>query len=117
MNDKKQIEEQAIEEMANTYYEAMLKARGTLGSMNEGAPKWYAKAFYEAGYRKQEWISVEERLPECRKHVIVCDENGIVGEAYHFGKGRFEWMEDEKLVFVTHWMPLPEPPKMKGGAE
>lgn len=42
-----------IEEMANTYYEAMLKARGTLGSMNEGAPKWYAKHFYEAGYRKQ----------------------------------------------------------------
>lgn len=51
--------EKQIEEMANTYYEAMLKARGTLGSMNEGAPKWYAKAFYEAGYRKQsegEWI-------------------------------------------------------------
>ena len=41
-----------IEEIANTYYEAMLKARGTLGSMNEGAPKWYAKAFYNAGYRK-----------------------------------------------------------------
>ena len=53
-----QNEKQAIEEMANTYFEAMLKARGTLGSMNEGAPKWYAKAFYEAGYRKQsegEW--------------------------------------------------------------
>ena len=41
-----------IEEMANDYYEAMLKARGTLGSMNEGAPKWYAKELYNKGYRK-----------------------------------------------------------------
>ena len=56
--------EKQIEEMANTYYEAMLKARGSLGSMNEGAPKWYAKAFYEAGYRKQsegEWIEHIEK--------------------------------------------------------
>lgn len=44
--------EKQIEEMANDYYEAMLKARGTLGSMNEGAPKWYAKELYAQGYRK-----------------------------------------------------------------
>ena len=42
-----------IEEMANDYYEAMLEARATIGSMNEGAPKWYAKKLYEKGYRKQ----------------------------------------------------------------
>jgi hypothetical protein len=44
--------EKQIEEMANAYYEAMLKARETLGSMNEGAPKWYAKELYAKGYRK-----------------------------------------------------------------
>lgn len=51
-------EKKIIEEMANIYYEAMLKARATIGSMNEGAPKWYAKAFYNTDYRKQsegEW--------------------------------------------------------------
>lgn len=47
MDKKKQIEG-----LANIYYEAMLKARATIGSMNEGAPKWYAKAFYNAGCRK-----------------------------------------------------------------
>lgn len=52
-------EEKQIEEMENIYYKAMLKARDTLGSMNEGAPRWYAKAFYAAGCRKQsegEWL-------------------------------------------------------------
>lgn len=54
MNRDKQIEE-----MANDYYEAMLKARGTLGSMNEGAPKWYAKELYNKGYRKSSEVARE----------------------------------------------------------
>lgn len=48
-----------IEEMANDYYEAMLKARGMLGSMNEGAPKWYAKELYAKGYRKSTDLAEE----------------------------------------------------------
>lgn len=52
-------EEKQIEEMANAYYEAMLKARGTLGSMNEGAPKWYAKELHNAGYRKASEVAEE----------------------------------------------------------
>lgn len=51
--------EQQIEEMANTYEEARYKANETLGSMNEGAGKWYAKAFYNAGYRKASEIFEE----------------------------------------------------------
>ena len=54
MNRDKQIEE-----MANDYYEAMLKARGTLGSMNKGAPKWYAKELYAKGYRKANEVARE----------------------------------------------------------
>lgn len=48
-----------IEEMARVYDEARLKARETLGSMNEGEAMWYSKAFYSADYRKVErgeWI-------------------------------------------------------------
>ena len=45
--------------MANAYYEAMLKARATLGSMNEGAPKWYAKELYSKGYRKASDVARE----------------------------------------------------------
>lgn len=74
-----------------------------------------AEALYDAGYRKQEWISVDERLPKKMTHVIVCDKDGTVGEAYFYKEDRFEWMDSEELAFVTHWMPLPEPPRMKGG--
>ena len=48
-----------IEEMANAYYEAILKARATLGSMNHGAPKWYAKELYAKGYRKASDVARE----------------------------------------------------------
>jgi hypothetical protein len=80
----------------------------------------YDRGQYENGFsdgmlvRKDEWISVEERLPESRKFVIACDEYGNVGEAYFYKRDRkFEWVDDGERAFVTHWMPLPEPP-MKG---
>lgn len=118
MNKEKQIEE-----MANIYYEAMLKARGTLGSMNEGAPKWYAKAFYNAGYRRQGWISVEDRLPEENGRYLACVKIShlafdippmVVIMGYNKIHG-FDTISGEETV--THWMPLPEASKMKGGAE
>lgn len=63
MNKEKQIEE-----MANAYYEAMLKARGTLGSMNEGAPKWYARELYNAGYRK----IYDDHQRQCTCYALGC---------------------------------------------
>jgi hypothetical protein len=68
----------------------------------------YAKGYADG---KGEWISVEERLPEECTHVIVHDEDGTVGEAFHSISDHFEWVANEKIAFVTHWMPLPEPPK------
>lgn len=105
-------QQREIAEMANDYYEAMLKARGALGSMNEGAPRWYAKEFYAKGYRKQEWISVDERLPEQGVPVLVYKNR--YSEAYgnmetaYFENGRWRGSCGE---FITHWMPLPEPPR------
>ncbi len=78
-----------------------------------------AKHLCKMGYSKRsegEWISVEERLPDNRKFIIVCDKYGNVGEAYYF-HSHFEWLNDDEMVEATHWMPFPEPPKMKGGAE
>ena len=62
-----------------------------------------------------EWISVEERLPDEFVSVLVCipSENPLptVKEAY-LANGA--WATKMAIFFmeeVTHWMPLPEPPK------
>ena len=73
-----------------------------------------AEALYNAGYRKQEWISVEERLPKRWEMVLVfCDDT--ISTDFISSMGR--WFEHIDHDSVTHWMPLPEAPKMKGGAE
>ena len=65
-------------------------------------------------YRKQnegEWISVDERLPDKWQRVLV-NYYGNVCISWQNANGTwFECWNDK----VTHWMPLPEPPKMKGG--
>ena len=57
-----------------------------------------------------EWVSVEERLPEEKQRVIVrCERVGTsVGWILWGG-----WMTDigPHAGEVTHWMPLPQPPK------
>lgn len=77
-----------------------------------------AKGMYAKGYRKQsEWISVKERLPETDKKVLVCYSNGSMDIAKYIRADGFEfWFEETTFrKHITHWMPLPEPPK--GGAE
>ena len=67
-----------------------------------------------------EWISVEDRLPEDYGEVICCTKNKVIMQIVYNPKHRlFNVYGDniECAIDVTHWMPLPEPPKMKGGAE
>ena len=68
------------------------------------------------GYRKQEWISVEERLPEKFETVLVFCDTGArkfqcVSEMIEPNGKRWSAVCGFR---VTHWMPLPEAPK-KGG--
>lgn len=70
-----------------------------------------------------EWISVKERLPEDRHSVLVyCPYNKCIytayyddfnDEWYHFGRGG----RIEVYYTMSHWMPLPEPPKEGGGED
>lgn len=85
----------------------------------------YAERAVEAGYVKQEWISVDERLPEKNISVLA-----FYHRVYKSGES-FDMVLvaklNEKSFFVpfncspvrdasiTHWMPLPEAPK--GGTE
>ena len=78
------------------------------------------------GVTVQEWISVDDRLPEKDGCYIVtaCDEgcscgdgiwyDTVVIEAEHY-KGEWSWNENgteyDITDFVTHWMPMPNPPK------
>jgi hypothetical protein len=61
-----------------------------------------------------EWVSVKERLPEDSKKILLYHQDGrtLFGlwsnrkEGWYFDSFG-PWEKDE----VTHWMPLPEPPK------
>ena len=75
-----------------------------------------AELLYEAGYRKQEWISVDERLPQVTGKYICCvkDKRGNTWTI------TADWSFEMKTWFgdfgeinntITHWMPLPMPPK------
>ena len=67
-----------------------------------------AHALFNEGWRKQsEWISVEDRMPDAiGKIVLVYSQiSGVYMTCYTVYTTRFA---DES---VTHWMPLPEPPK------
>ena len=63
-----------------------------------------------------EWISVDDRLPEYFKAVLIyCPTDKNVYEVYleTHGLWRFFDYSAGKIIDepVTHWMPIPEPPK------
>ncbi len=80
-----------------------------------------------------EWISVDDRLPELEDNrmggrrptsirvLCVCHQRSgkiFVKEGYYeLFSNRPCWRIPGSIDSVTHWTPLPKPPKMKGGAE
>ena len=69
-----------------------------------------------------DWISVEERLPEKTDRYGLASDRvlvayGVNDKQIKFGKLRInEWITPNGIPFsrqelITHWMPLPEPPK------
>ena len=75
------------------------------------------------GVTVQEWISVEDRLPDaCGFPCLLCGENKFgqirvfEGFSGYMERGKFEWHSNQEDIdidvwTVTHWMPLPQPPK------
>lgn len=59
---------------------------------------------------KQEWISVKDRLPEEKVKVLVVLGSNIRGKRICIDQ-RISGNWRGLGCLVTHWMPLPEPPK------
>ena len=100
--------------------------KSVLPNFRNNMAYWGEKPIYEFadcllanGVTVQEWISVNDRLPEpkhefdARNWYLVALSNGVVKElAYEFhNHSVFGYGWRETAYPVTHWMPLPEPPK------
>ena len=86
-----------------------------------------AENLLENGVTVQEWISVKDRFPEQPPNRV--DEQGrywftpdidcivydgkIVFAAHYSFQNKFFWYSDtlHPLKNITHWMPIPQPPK------
>jgi hypothetical protein len=62
------------------------------------------------GMTAPRWISVKDRLPE-EGVCLGCHGSSVGIYGYLFG----EWFDEDDCIceegYVTHWMPLPAPPK------
>lgn len=61
---------------------------------------------------RQQWISVKDRLPENGK-MAICKTDWFY-EIFQWDGKAERWFGSHSIQpkdFVTHWMPLPEPPK------
>ena len=70
------------------------------------------------GVTVQEWISVKDRLPEKHDRFICTykfnsnSEMQFVGVLDYYAYDQYpHWQHESAGVIVTHWMPLPQPPK------
>lgn len=58
------------------------------------------------------WHRVEDWLPDDSRDVIIFTASRIVGVGSFIRPNWYQWYSGGGLpVDVTHWMPLPEPPK------
>lgn len=84
-----------------------------------GADWWNAEIKHDPTVNNDGWIAVSERPPEDGSDILVyCDdgeETRITACNYYNGVW-FDCVFNTVMVFknITHWMPLPKPPKKDG---
>lgn len=85
-------EQEMLEEMAQVLETAKIKALATIGSLNNGFGEWYAKALYNAGYRKADEVRKEtareilSQIDKILKRNHICSVLGEIDElAKKFG--------------------------------
>ena len=78
-------------------------------SLNFEEAAYLADYLVKNGVTVQEWISVDDRLPDKNTTVIATTDNGIVFQCLYAYDGWDLW--DGNEVNITHWQPMPQPPK------
>ncbi len=69
-------------------------------------------AAYADHCEESAWVSVSERLPESHADVdLYCDEFKTLIRGFIDENGRFYQVGFGQTFGITHWRPLPSPPK------
>ena len=77
---------------------------------NEACAKW--EGLYRAELEKKAaWVSVKDRLPEDYQRVLCLFESGTMEVSFRASVKGFCYEGFKQTGKVTHWIPLPEPPK------
>ena len=98
-----------------TNQEAAALIRRAQAEIEWDYPMEYAAAFDKAieALEAAGWISVKDRLPEVGVDVLTASKAGY--ESFYMVdcivNGDWWLQAGEEVLPVTHWMPLPEPPK------
>ena len=99
----------AIEKWKKAYgtlrekHSALLEQNGELRDAAAQVTRLAAEAAAE-----RDWISVEDRLPEPGVDVLAAYRDRHI----NMGTAGDDWLEEDiEDGYITHWMPLPEPPK------
>ena len=93
------------EKLSDLLYEASRKADAERYVFDQIADHLIAN-----GVTVQAWIPVTERLPEKDGMYLTCNKKKQY-EFHLFQTGKRMWQAVWEEDSVTHWMPLPEPPK------
>lgn len=98
-----------------TYLELYHKAERLLDD-NKITLGEYEKMIEPLNAEIAEWIPVSERLPEVKTDVLVYNDAGGMPMVDVDSMGHYEYVDASfwyRSQNVTHWMPLPCPPKTK----
>ena len=120
------VREKLVELLGNIYL-PMMDGHNMIGEYNipHKFKEKIADYLISNGVTVQEWIPVKDRLPDNKEHdwvlAQVVEDNGYmhIPKVMEYRQLRNDWFEEtygwlsehNGLFSVTHWMPLPNPPK------
>lgn len=105
-------------EAADAIEELDMKLHGANAAI-AGMQREIERMVIDSANSKPQWIPVTERLPEEHKFVLIRQDEDrmmvavrIDGEWwYRYFAYDIDWWDETEQGTITHWMPLPEPPK------